>query len=529
MSGKAKRTLFVAGISLAMIFGLEAADYNQTENFGVKKPGDRVGFTVTPPGTVISGNCTNSGGFVWTGGPASWNGTIPDDFSGNHAGAFDGTYQPTGTGGQPKIYTWYVDTNAKVVKVGKIEINAEGSQHDVTGQEITLLKGTKYTFKAIPDPSNLAFPSGEPKWSGIESGSGETIEVTFDTEGSFSLTAKCGSETGKKVDLVVILPEIEEVRYKGQDIVDKQDKWTKSGINDPACFVQNRNSSVEVVFKHARSLTYNTSVVIYGDVSWWDDDMTGGNYSETTTTFKNWPSTPLIIQSESTNEPEVDYYEEVDITWQYKVPSGINSMIDAGDTNSLDYYLIWNDQVAGSEFKFDIIKWACDAAEDTAGEDDIREELNDEIYSEYDYDYNCHMLSSNFTWCNRVLGISANTWYWSSCSSMYYIKPGFPNIGDMAAMQSISFVPAGHFWSQIYDWSFHQWAQSGGKQYDPSSGNIHNGSWGGYEDYVMAKYHRVDSLSPTVVVLDDNQPGQTLGCESTGQAFNAAVFAWSSP
>lgn len=137
--GKMKKGLIILAMIMSIPFGLKGADYNQTENFGVKKPGDKVGFTVTPPGTVLTGNVTNPGGFVWTGGPATWNGTIPGDFSGQHSGTFDGTYQPAkGKAGKgdsevKKTYTWHVDTNARVCTYFNVKIeNKKDAQDGVT-------------------------------------------------------------------------------------------------------------------------------------------------------------------------------------------------------------------------------------------------------------------------------------------------------------------------------------------------------------------------------------------------------------
>jgi len=79
--------------------------------------GDDVGFTATPPGTVISGAVTDPGGFVWTGSLAKWAATIPIDFSGLHSGLLNGEYVPKGDGGEPRTFTWQVDTHATVPKL----------------------------------------------------------------------------------------------------------------------------------------------------------------------------------------------------------------------------------------------------------------------------------------------------------------------------------------------------------------------------------------------------------------------------
>jgi len=90
------------------------ADYTQHEDFGAKKAGDIVSFTVTPPGRVLTGRVDNPGGLTWVGGPESWTGTIPPDFAGVHNGFFSGTYQPPGEGSGSREYTWELDTKAMV-------------------------------------------------------------------------------------------------------------------------------------------------------------------------------------------------------------------------------------------------------------------------------------------------------------------------------------------------------------------------------------------------------------------------------
>ena len=72
-----------------------------------------------------------------------------------------------------------------IVGVDRIEINYAGSEwYDVTGETIVVLKGTKYTFKAFICPPGANWPENSPVWSGVASGTGETIEVTFDSEGT---------------------------------------------------------------------------------------------------------------------------------------------------------------------------------------------------------------------------------------------------------------------------------------------------------------------------------------------------------
>ncbi len=149
-TGKVKKALLMTGMIMSMALGLKGADYNQTENFGVKKPGDRVGFTVTPPGTVLTGNVTNPGGFMWIGGPATWTGTVMPDSPAQHSGAFDGTYKPNGSGsGESRTYTWHVDTNAVVVKV----VTAEAKVFEKDLAHVKVGELVSFTGNATTNPA----------------------------------------------------------------------------------------------------------------------------------------------------------------------------------------------------------------------------------------------------------------------------------------------------------------------------------------------------------------------------------------
>ena len=153
-------------LAFVIAFGVKmfAADYEQTENFGVKKPGDKVGFTATPPGTVISGAVTDPGGFVWTGSLAKWAATIPIDFSGLHSGLFNGEYVPKGDGGEPRTFTWQVDTHATVPKLeitkcpdkmlveGKFELEAKAAP-ETEGQKYDWSFEGKGKGEFAPNPS----------------------------------------------------------------------------------------------------------------------------------------------------------------------------------------------------------------------------------------------------------------------------------------------------------------------------------------------------------------------------------------
>ncbi|MCX6992029.1 MAG: hypothetical protein NT011_02680 [Kiritimatiellaeota bacterium] len=65
----------------------------------------------------MTGMVNEPGGFIWVGGLARWDGTIPDNFAGTHGGRFSGTYLPPLGGPGTHIYTWEADTKALVSKI----------------------------------------------------------------------------------------------------------------------------------------------------------------------------------------------------------------------------------------------------------------------------------------------------------------------------------------------------------------------------------------------------------------------------
>jgi len=128
-------------------------------------------------------------------------------------------------------------------------------------------------------------------------------------------------------------------------------------------------------------------------------------------------------------------------------------------------------------------------------------------------------LASNFVHMCHCLGIDAKCHKWS--------WPGLVAVGNMLAQRTRSFDPAGgKHGSETYDFSFHQWAESDGKQYDPTSNETHDGTWGSYEDWLYTNYLKCTVVGPPLeAVWDANSPGQSSGCEPTGvHTDNATIL-----
>ncbi len=110
---------------------------------------------------------------------------------------FIGSYTFTGQGPSRAAETvfmflgstvdWSSGTCNLPPKVSKIQYKGpNNSSFSDASSTLYVLKDTAVTFKAIPNPSNVTFPSGQPVWSGSSgaSGTGDTITVTFSTVSS---------------------------------------------------------------------------------------------------------------------------------------------------------------------------------------------------------------------------------------------------------------------------------------------------------------------------------------------------------
>ena len=79
-------------------------------------------------------------------------------------------------------------------KVEFVQYQLNGIWFDVpSGGFADICKGSSITFKAIPAPSGISWPSGQPVWGGDASSTGEITTVTFSNSGNRIVTVGCGS------------------------------------------------------------------------------------------------------------------------------------------------------------------------------------------------------------------------------------------------------------------------------------------------------------------------------------------------
>ncbi len=441
-------------------------------------------------------------------------------------GPFTAALTP-GNGGRLSMPFW-------LIAVDHIEISGNGASGTVSDGAANLLRGTKYTFTACRAPANSpGWPAGWPSWSSSGIGLvalGDEAVCTFNSAGDGkTLTVSCGV-VSKTATFNSVMPQIQRVEFQwdteGIDIYDKDDKWQAAiggltAVNDPACYVQGQKGKARLKFYAARNLTYPVTVSVRGDVHWFDEYITGEDYGRDSMVFgTDWSNTG-VVESEANAEAKVKDDYDVDISWRYKVraPNGSDEWIDTGDTDNLRYYLVWAKPTCNITILTDTtIAQSCEYAEGKNSIAQINQAIMDGIENDYVWNGNCHFLSSNFVRMVLAQGIEAILHKWATNAELIYYDGNYiasPNVANsMIAQHTIPIRPIGNYSSSVHTWGFHQWAESNGKQYDPSTNYLFEGTWGGYEDYLFSEYLRY--YGPNTVFWEDNQIGQSEGCEANG-------------
>jgi hypothetical protein len=276
-----------------------------------------------------------------------------------------------------------------ILAVKSIEIwydaNDPNAWADVTDASIVLLQGTRYMYRAWPDPPGPSWPS-PPQWSGAASGPGIWKLVTFGYAGSTSLTARASAPSaGKTVLIDVVLLYVDEISFidnaAGQehDIYGVTDPIWKDVNNpdDPASYTMAKKVKIEARFNASEDLTYPTDVNMDGRA----DDMNSNTYLFTadTKTFQTWPS-PETSHVLDNDLPNTIGQTDMDFTWWYEVPSSGSGTHSMGTTGPHDIYRVFGDPACSNVYYTKSnIEDAMSMAPGKSGEANIASEANDNV------------------------------------------------------------------------------------------------------------------------------------------------------
>jgi len=278
--------------------------------------------------------------YRWTGSGYQYYTTFTGEIT-NHTFTVPGYYQIElvvwDDEGDPP-YSWDTDFCYVAVAVGeKILIEDLGhTKHDVTGQTITLLKGSGYWFEG---QSNVGgWPDGSPIWSGACQDSGSAVVfVDFPTAGTTALNVSCCSEPGPEVTIYVVEPIVYQVSFYGDHTLYKEpnasepDAWggwgdgtvpitdlvydSDTGEKDPVCVTKNQHDlHMDAVLKVPSALSYGTYIKVDASgTEEWNESQEVGIYP-ITSAAASLSLTGTII------ERVHEYAGDFAINWKYKVP-----------------------------------------------------------------------------------------------------------------------------------------------------------------------------------------------------------------
>jgi len=223
--------------------------------------------------------------------------------------------------------TTYNGNSVSVSVVGVYQIEVYASQwYQVTGGTITVLQGAKYTFRATPNPPGTIWPPQRPVWmlNGNQIGAaGDTsVELTFDSVGTKTLTAKCGSaDPGGTVTINVILPVLNTVEYRQNHVlynVATPEYQRNPSQNEPGCWTVGTRAEARVTFWHSSALTYPTgNIVVRAETSGDSYNIEDWGDSAPSTLGTNWTSSVITCVAEGTMNGTVQY-RDYSAQWKYK-------------------------------------------------------------------------------------------------------------------------------------------------------------------------------------------------------------------
>jgi hypothetical protein len=264
-------------------------------------------------------------------------------------------------------------TPLKVIEVNEIDIYAGFWDNVTDGNEpnIVILKGTQYTFRALPNPSGYGWPASYPTWTlnstGIGAAGDPNVNIAFNNAGTFTLNAKCvPTDSGKSVAIKVIEPYVYQIDCQevplyydpnippgnvwadGNTPIDSPVYDVNTSKNEPFCIVRNTSISIIITLQVEEPLTYSPSIKIdaNGTQEWNESEVVPFG----TTTF--------VSGDLDVNEVKV-FNNNFQLHWYYKVTNGSNSWYSIETTSHTLYVIYGPPNPGGCELTVKRISTLC--------------------------------------------------------------------------------------------------------------------------------------------------------------------------
>jgi hypothetical protein len=302
------------------------------------------------------------------------------------------------------------------------------------GSTITVLKGAKYTFKAVT-PSGT-WPAGEPHWSGIVSGTGQTIDVSFTNSGTYTLTAKCGSyDSGKTVTIEVIEPILNTVDYRQSHSIYNvySPEYQRDPYrNEPACWTKGSLAWVKVTFWHSKNLTYAVNnIIVRAETSGDSWNIADWGDSEPSTFSTLWPSDEIQCIAEDNINGQVEW-RDYSAQWKYKCLDGTNQWITATTQNNCRLYVVLDTPSAPQATPWkEVLDIACNVAWGCDTETKAMDQIWEDFYESAGGVYDTYNGAPQYAWQSQNGYFDLTKWL------NQYPSIGVVNCHDMAQAEAI--------------------------------------------------------------------------------------------
>jgi hypothetical protein len=435
-------------------------------------------------------------------------------------------------------------------------------------------------FKAVLQPSSV-LEDFYYKWTATEGtlatpaeGAGTTyLEAKWDApnehEKDASLTLEIRQSSGGAVladvsiDLRTIRPYVIRVKFVSEQNYDEQQIYDNGSNDDPefdatidkhgpVCYVMGAHMKLQAdvagdpISDSGNNLTKSTEVRLVGTAYYGGNNRNSFLEQAINDNTEDWSAADydeLTMETAGSFVPPdfVAEFEDFEIHWTFLVKNSAGQWVMAyqdengysqrtqhGHTMGTRHYGLYitarqHEFEDESNFLAYTLDHGCEWALGCSQDDEILLELLERFNAHYYYnnDVNCLYLSKDFWHLCRALGLCSSVDKWSA--------PGPGGVYQMVRMYPNEFDPAGDttwqdFCSWFGDgtnpynagWWFHAFIFSYGSIYDPSAHETMLGGWADYEDACFEKYSCETPSYPCE--WQTNQPGHSLGCESSGVA-----------